>query len=235
MKAENNCNLRVNAIVPTLNEEESISDLIYRLRRVGCHNILIVDGNSSDGTVDKARRLGAEVIFQNGKGKGGALREAFERGCFDGDVIMILDADGSMDPEEIPSFAEAIKSGADVAKGSRFLGTGRSEDITPMRRVGNRILTGVLNFICMTKYTDLCYGYMAFKKEALKKISPHLRSENFEIETEICIKAKDLGLNVVEVPSFERARLYGQSNLKTFKDGFRILKLILRESLLNTN
>jgi glycosyltransferase involved in cell wall biosynthesis len=175
--------------------------------------------------------LGARVIIQNGQGKGGALREAFENSCPNGDVIVIMDADGSMAPEEISLFAKAVKTGADVVKGSRFLPQGGSEDLTPMRRVGNMILTGILNFLFLTDYTDLCYGYIAFKKEALDRLSNHLVSENFEIETEICIKSKNLGLSVLEIPSFERARLYGKSNLRTFKDGLSILKLLLREAL----
>lgn len=225
--------VRVNVVIPTLNEKENIADVIFKLRQVGCQKILIVDGNSTDGTAETARRLGAEVIVQNGKGKGGALRQAFCEGCFDGDIVMILDADGSMDPAEIPSFTQMIESGADIVKGSRFLPTGQSEDMTPMRRVGNTILTGVLNFIYFTKYTDLCYGYMAFRKEALKELAAHLESQNFEIETEICIKAKELGLRIVEVPSFEHRRRSGATNLRSFKDGFRILSLILRESLMN--
>jgi hypothetical protein len=83
----------------------------------------------------------------------------------------------------------------------------------------------------LTRYTDLCYGYIAFRREALKRISSRLTSNDFEIETEICIRAKELEMKVVEVPSFEHARRYGESNLNTFKDGFRILRLIVRESL----
>jgi len=231
VKAGNNGNTRVNVIIPTLNEKQNIGDIIYRLKRAGCNEILVVDGHSNDGTAEYARMLGARVIIQNGQGKGGALREAFEDSCLDGDVIVIMDADGSMAPEELSLFTEAAGNGADVVKGSRFLPRGGSEDLTPLRRVGNMILTGILNSLFLTNYTDLCYGYIAFKKEALNRLSHHLVSENFEIETEICIKSKNLGLSVLEIPSFERSRVYGKSNLRTFKDGFRILKLLLREAL----
>jgi glycosyltransferase involved in cell wall biosynthesis len=229
VNGENFGNPRVNVIIPTLNEEKNVCDVINRLRRIGCNSIFIVDGNSEDGTVESAVKLGAQVIIQNGKGKGGALRQAFEEKVIDGDIIVIMDADGSMAPEEIPLFTEAVEMGADVAKGSRYLNGGGSEDLTATRRVGNMILTGVLNFLFLTNYTDLCYGYMAFKKEALKKLSSHLKSDNFEIETEICAKSKNLGLSVVEIPSVERARRYGKSNLRSFRDGFSILKLVLNE------
>jgi glycosyltransferase involved in cell wall biosynthesis len=223
-------NVSTSIIIPALNEEKNICHIIPRLQRAGYDNILIVDGHSRDGTVEAARTLGAKVIIQNGQGKGGALREAFEDELLDGDVIAIMDADGSMDPKELPQFTEAIRNGADVVKGSRFLPRGGSEDLTPIRRVGNMILTGVLNFLFLTGYTDLCYGYIAFRREALLKLSKHLVSEKFEIETEICIKSKTLGLDVREVPSIERARHFGSSNLSTFKDGFRILKLLIHEA-----
>jgi glycosyltransferase involved in cell wall biosynthesis len=223
--------IRVNVIIPTLNEGRNIVEVINRLKQCGCHDILIVDGHSTDDTVSQAKELGARVIIQNGQGKGGALREAFADSCLDGDVIVIIDADGSMDPQELNSFIEALETGADVVKGSRFLPSGGSEDLTPVRRVGNMILTGLLNWMFLTDYTDLCYGYIAFKKEALANLSRHLTTNNFEIETEICIKSKALGLRVVEIPSFERTRRFGKSNLRAVRDGSRILKLLVGEAL----
>jgi glycosyltransferase involved in cell wall biosynthesis len=231
LKTEKDGDASISVIIPTLNEARNITEVIYKLKQVGCRDILIIDGNSVDGTSERAKRLGAKVVVQDGKGKGLALRQAFSNGYVDGDIIIILDADGSMDPEEIPSFVSAIKSGAEVVKGSRFLPKGQSEDITVMRRIGNKLLVGILNSLFLTRYTDLCYGYIAFRREALKRISSRLTSNDFEIETEICIRAKELEMKVVEVPSFEHARRYGESNLNTFKDGFRILRLIVRESL----
>jgi glycosyltransferase involved in cell wall biosynthesis len=232
LKTEDDGNAGLSVIIPTLNEASNITELIYELKKLGCRDILIVDGNSVDGTAERAKKLGVKVIMQDGKGKGAALRQAFDNGYVEGDIIIILDADGSMDPEEIPSFVSAIRSGAEIVKGSRFLPKGQSDDMTALRRVGNKLLVGILNSLFLTRYTDLCYGYMAFRREAIKRISSLLTSKNFEIETEICIRAKKLGIKVSEVPSFERARLHGESNLNSFKDGFRILKLIVRESLL---
>lgn len=231
MRRSNFGDTRVNVIIPTLNEGRNISDLIIRLRLIGCKDILIVDGHSSDDTVKTARTLGAKVIHQNGNGKGDALRQAFEGSCLEGDVVVIMDADGSMAPEEIRQFVEALRDGVDVVKGSRFLPRGGSEDLTPIRRFGNKLLTKMLNFLFLTNYTDLCYGFIAFDRKALNKLNGTLASENFEIETEICIKSKILGLKVIEIPSVERARRYGVSNLNTFRDGFKIMGLLLREAL----
>jgi glycosyltransferase involved in cell wall biosynthesis len=222
-------NTNVKVIIPARNEANTIGDIIQQLKRIGVREIVVVDGHSSDDTPQISRSLGAKIIRQNGFGKGDALRQAFWD-CLDSDIIVIMDADGSMDPEEIPLYIEAIKSGADVVKGSRFLPKGKSEDLTTLRWIGNKFLTGITNVLFLTKYTDLCYGYMAFKKDALGKLNPCLKGQNFEIETEICVKAKTLGLKVVEVPSFERVRIYGESKLRAVKDGVNILRAILLES-----
>lgn len=218
----------VTVIIPTLNEERNIAGVIEELKRIGFANVLIVDGNSKDKTVTIAEKLGVHVIHQNGHGKGNALRQAFSADGL-GSVIVMMDADGSMCPKELASFIKSLDRGVDLVKGSRFLPGGYSEDMTFIRRIGNGLFVWLVNSIWGANYTDLCYGFAAFKKEAIKKIFPHLRSMNFEIETEIFVKAKKFGLNVVEVPSIELRRKHGKSNLSAIKDGYRILKTIGKE------
>ena len=225
-------NRQITVIIPTLNEEKSIADLIKELNIGGFSNILVIDGNSTDCTAQIAKELGVNVIFQNGKGKGDALRQAFSYKALS-DWVVMLDADGSMNPVEILSFLEPLKNGVDVVKGSRFLPEGFSEDMTFFRKIGNKFFIFLVNLIWGAKYTDLCYGYAAFKKESLHKMYPHLKSKNFEIEAEIFIKAKKLGLRVEEVPSIELRRRFGKSNLDAFGDGFKILQTIIREALFN--
>lgn len=227
MKRINNSDVTV--IIPTLNEEESIAGVIRELNQIGCRNILIIDGNSRDRTIEVAKEFGVNVIPQNGRGKGDALRQAFNHDGLDGDVVVMMDADGSMNPKEILLFVEALDSGADLVKGSRFLRYGYSEDMTLIRRIGNRFFVFLVNRFWSADYTDLCYGFAAFRKDAIKKLCPYLKSRNFEIETEVFIKAKKLGLKVVEAPSIEFRRKHGKSNLSTFRDGFRILITIVEE------
>jgi glycosyltransferase involved in cell wall biosynthesis len=221
----------VRVIIPTLNERENIRDIIYQLTKMGFCDVLVVDGHSNDGTVECAQSLGARVILQNGHGKGAAVRDAFMESLNNSraDIIVMMDADGSMSPGELPSFIDAISSGADVAKGSRFLPPGSSEDLTLTRRVGNKMLTMAINLLFLTNYTDLCYGYIAFNRNAVLQLSSCLSGQAFEIETEICVKAKTLGLNVVEIPSFERLRRFGSSNLHAIRDGLTIFRLLLKE------
>ena len=158
-----------------------------------------------------------------------AIRQAFEKAS--GEIILMIDADGSMRPEEIPLFINEIYSGADVVKGSRFMDGGGSEDITLIRTIGNTFFTKLVNLIWRTNFTDLCYGYMAFKKEKIKELFPKLKSEGFSIETEIVIKSIKLGYKIVEVPSLELKRRYGLSKLNWIVDGAKILYQIFKETL----
>jgi hypothetical protein len=139
----------------------------------------------------------------------------------------MLDADGSTDPAEIPTFVQALSAGVDFAKGSRFTKGGGSSDITRFRRLGNRGLNALVNALFGTRYTDLCYGYNAFWRHCLPVMN--VDCDGFEVETLINIRIARGGLRSVEVPSFERDRIHGESNLKTFRDGWRVLWTILRE------
>jgi len=205
--------------------------VIHELKHLGFLNLLIIDGNSQDRTVTIAKKLGVKVIHQNGQGKGDALRQAFSHNRQNGDydVVVIMDADGSMNPKEIFSLIEALKERVDLVKASRFMLQGYSNDMSLVRRIGNTVFVLLVNSFWSTNYTDLCYGFAAFSKGAIEKLYPHLKSTNFEIETEMFIKAKKLELKVVEVPSVEMRRKHGKSNLNAVKDGFRILKTIVRE------
>jgi cellulose synthase/poly-beta-1,6-N-acetylglucosamine synthase-like glycosyltransferase len=221
---------RVSILIPALNEAENIEVLLNKLAAIlpGMAETTVVDGGSTDTTVRVATALGATVMLQKGTGKGDALRQAFESDHA-GDIIMVMDADGSNRPEEVPQLVAAIVNGADIAKGSRFLKEGGSTDLSFIRRIGNKFFTSVVNHAWSGEYTDLCYGFMAFRQDALQKLMPFLESVNFQIETEICIKARKLGLKVVEIPSIELKRRYGASKLRGFQDSLSIAKVVLRE------
>lgn len=216
------------AIIPTLNEEKTIGSIVER-SFLYVDNVLLIDGRSEDSTIDFAKNKGARIIFQNGRGKGSALKQAFDH--VDSEIVVILDGDGSMRPMEIPLFLKEIYSGADIVKGSRFLLGGGSEDISMLRIFGNTLFVLLVNAIYGSNFTDLCYGFIAFRKESIKKLYPLLRSKGFAIETEILIKSKKLGMKIVEVPSFELKRKFGSSNLNTFRDGLKILLIILKEAV----
>jgi hypothetical protein len=139
----------------------------------------------------------------------------------------MLDADGSADGREIPRFVDALIEGADLAKGSRFLKGGGSTDLTHLRRAGNKCLCTIVNVLYGTRYSDLCYGYNAAWVAQLRDLE--LDCAGFEVETVLNIRSAKSRLRVTEVPSFESPRLYGESNLRTFRDGWRVLTAIFRE------
>ncbi|MGA3061117.1 MAG: glycosyltransferase family 2 protein [Candidatus Bathyarchaeia archaeon] len=222
-------NLSVGVLIPARNEEKNIEDVICRLRNLGYENVLVVDGGSEDATLRTAEKNGAKVIPQVGFGKGNAMRQVLTKEYFDVDALVLMDADGSMAPEEIPVFIEALNSGADIVKGSRFLKGGNTYDMSLTRRIGNAFMMVGVNLLFSTRYTDLCYGFAVLNKRAIKELVPLLQSENFEIEAEIFIKAAEIGLNVREVPSIEFKRKYGSSNLNAVRDGLSIFTTIMRE------
>jgi glycosyltransferase involved in cell wall biosynthesis len=219
----------VGVLIPARNEEKNIKEVIFRLKNLGYENVIVVDGCSEDGTLEMAKENGAKVVRQDGLGKGNAVRQVLSNGYFDVDALVLMDADGSMAPEEIPIFMRALNSGADVVKGSRFMKGGSSYDMSLMRRIGNGLLMICTNILFSTRYTDLCYGFAVFSRQAVEKLAPILRSQNFEIEAEIFIKAAEIGLTVKEVPSTEFKRRYGSSKLNWIKDGVSIFGRIIRE------
>ncbi|MHB1963214.1 MAG: glycosyltransferase family 2 protein [Acidimicrobiales bacterium] len=218
--------LRVSVVIPALNEADNLPHVFTELP-VGLHEVVLVDGHSVDDTIEVAKRLRPDirVVLQARRGKGDALAAGFA--ACTGDVIVMMDADGSTDPKEIPRFVDALVEGADFAKGSRHLPGGGSADLTWLRRTGNRVLSLVVNLLYGTKYTDLCYGYNAFRASCLESLS--VDCPGFEVETLINIRVSQLGLKVAEVPSFEGDRINGTSNLHPIRDGLRVLRVILRE------
>ena len=232
----------VSVVVPTRNEARNLEIVLPAIAAVrpSVHEIIVVDGHSTDDTVETAHRLlpWVKVITQTRKGKGNALACGFAAAT--GDIIVMFDADGSADPAEIPSFVAALVAGADFAKGSRFTRGGGSDDITRLRRTGNAGLNGVANALFGTAYTDLCYGYNAFWADLLPllELPPvdapapaegMLWGDGFEIETVLNCRVAAAGLKITEVPSVERQRVFGETNLRTFVDGARVLRTLLAE------
>jgi glycosyltransferase involved in cell wall biosynthesis len=231
---------RVSVVIPTLNEARNLPH-VFAGMPADVHEVIVVDGHSVDDTVAIAKKLcpGVRIVMQTRRGKGNALACGFAVAT--GDIIAMVDADGSADASEIPKFVKALVEGADFAKGSRFAQGGGSSDITRLRRLGNRILIAAVNMIYKTRYTDLCYGYNAFWRHVvpvigLDPVSPcspgpdgRLWGDGFEVETLVNIRVAKAGLVITEVPSFESPRIHGVSNLNAFHDGLRVLRTILAE------
>jgi glycosyltransferase involved in cell wall biosynthesis len=215
----------VTVVIPTLNEAANIGWVLERLPG-GIHEVLIVDGRSTDGTVEAALavRPDARVVVERRPGKGAALRAGFAAAT--GSVVVMIDADGSMHPDEIPRLVAKVAEGYDVVKGSRFMAGGGTADISRTRAAGNLLLVALVNHRYGCRFTELCYGLMAMRRAVIPSMDLH--GDGFEIETEIVLGSLRQGLRVAEVPSFEAARRAGRSNLRTFRDGGRVLREVLR-------
>jgi glycosyltransferase involved in cell wall biosynthesis len=247
----------ISVVIPALNEAANLPHVLPRIPS-WAHEVVLVDGHSTDGTLDVAREVWPNhhivtreqryqerrrvvrggldqdrrgpgtvlrLVTQERRGKGAALRAGFAAAT--GDIIVTLDADGSMDGAEIIRFVSALLDGADFAKGSRFLPGAGSADITRFRRAGNTVFTKLTNVLYGTSYTDITYGYNAFWSRYKSFLDIPCDGFSYEILVN-CRTAKN-GLRVAEVPSYEQVRLHGASKLNTMRDGMAVLRVILGE------
>jgi hypothetical protein len=247
-------NPRISIVIPALNEAKNLPWVLERIPE-GIDEVILVDGSSSDGTPDVALSLRSDIVVvsQFAPGKGAALAAGLVAAT--GDIVVMIDADCSMDPREIPRFVEALESGADLVKGSRYVRGAGSEDLTLLRSLGNRCLSIAANVLHGTRWSELCYGFAAMWTDILAPLDildvalppeaditdaesssargsaprPRRYGQGFEIEALLFCRAARAGLQVVEVPSWERERMHGASKLLTFRDGLRVLGAVLNE------
>lgn len=216
----------VSVIIPALNEADNLPHVLPHIPG-DVHEVILVDGFSTDDTVRVAKEIlpSIRVVTQDGSGKGAALRTGFAAAT--GDIIVMLDADGSTNPAEIPAFVGALMAGVDFAKGSRFLQGGGTADMPLYRQFGNGGLTLMVRLLFGGRFSDLCYGYNAFWRRLLPRLN--LDGNGFEIETMMNIRALQAGFKIAEIPSFEAERIYGTGRLRAIPDGWRVLKTIVKE------
>ena len=205
---------KVSIIIPTLNEEEAIEKVIRELKSCGYRNILVVDGYSEDRTVEIAKNCGAEVIYQIGHGKAAAIKTGFER--VKTPFILVMDGDGTYDPRDIERLLRtAIEGGYDEVIGYRK----DRRNIPPIHRLGNRIISTLLSLLLGHRIKDPCSGMYLLRKDVVKNLE--VTATGFDVEVEIASQVASLG-KVAEVPINYRKRI-GESKLKTYRTGFRIL------------
>jgi glycosyltransferase involved in cell wall biosynthesis len=219
--------LRISVVIPAHNEAKNLPYVLPLIPN-WIHEIILVNDHSADDTVEVALKVLPAIRIidtESGRGKGAALQTGFTAAT--GDIIVMMDADGSSDPREIPRFIEALLAGAYFAKGSRFIGDGGSSDITSLRRFGSEVLIWIANLLFGTRSSDMFCGLNAFWKSCLDHFD--IDCSGFDVETLIILRVCKANLEIVEVPSYEHSRIHGISHFLTFRDGWRVLKMIAKE------
>jgi len=218
--------IKVSLVLPAKNEARNLAWVLEQIPDV-VDEVILVDGDSVDATTSMAQacRPDIRLVRQTRPGKGNAVRAGFLASR--GDIVVMMDADGSMSPGEIAHYVHFLNNGYDFVKGSRFVAGGGSMDITRIRRSGNSALLALVNRLYETNLTDLCYGFCAFRRRYLDHLS--LTADGFDIEAEMIVHAVQAGLRIAEVPSLELPRRSGRSNLRAIRDGQRVLNVILRD------
>ncbi len=202
-------------LIPTLDEEETIGMVISGFKSEGFENIFVMDGNSEDSTREIAKRAGARVEIQRGRGKGAAVKQAFE--LIEDEIIVIVDGDGTYSPSEVRRLLDPIVKGeAEHVIGNRFAYGGA---FAKLHRLGNWVLNKIFGFGYGIRLNDILSGYRALTRDAVKKMN--LEMEGFEIEAEMAIESVKKGIRIKEVPiRYEKRR--GRSKLNFIRDGSKI-------------
>jgi len=217
----------VSVVMPVLDEEEAIGPCIEKIRATFASagidgEIVVCDNGSTDASVAIAERMGARVVHQPLRGYGNAYLKGFASAR--GRYLVMGDADDTYDFTMIPQFVAALEGGHQFVTGSRYLGGGEAEITALHRYFGNPALTRILNLLFGTRYTDVYCGFRAFSRETYDAIRPV--SPGMEFNLELAINAGLAGLRVHEIPIVLAPRK-GESKLRTFRDGWRSLRMML--------
>jgi len=218
-------------LVPTLDEAATIGDVVRDFRDAGYENVLVVDGGSRDDTQSVAREAGAHVVEQTGTGKGQAVREAVTEHV-DAPYVLMLDGDGTYSADDAETMLEPLMAGdADHVIGDRFADM-RAGAMTPLNRIGNRLINRAFGFIHGESFRDILSGYRAFTRESFEQM--HLTSDGFGIETEMAVECakRSIPTTVVPVTYFPRPE-GSNTNLHPVRDGGIIFLELYRRAKTN--
>ena len=212
-------------IIPAKNEAESLPSVLNELKNFNFNKIVILE-SSDKSTIESIRNYDCEILFQNEKGYGNALIQGINNAKTE--YLCIFNADGSFDPKYLDEMLELCKN-RDLVFASRYLKEAGSDDDTILTKIGNYIFSLLGNIFFSLKLSDILYTYVLGKTESFQKLD--LKSNDFCFCVEMPIKAKRLGMDITDTPSFERKRIAGKKKVNEFKDGLKILLFMIKSFL----
>ena len=217
--------MSVIVFVLTLDEIEGVSQIMPRIKKEWADRIIFVDGGSTDGTIEKAKELGFEVINQHNKGEGNACRVGTD--ATESDFVMFFSPDGNDEPEDIPRLIKKSKEGYDVVHISRFGKRSVSNDANWLERFGNNMFTFLVNSFFGGNYTDALNGFRIIKRSIWDKLKTDAQYLN--IEQQICIRLTKLKIPIYEIEGNEPARIGGERKMRPLITGAQLSYQILKE------
>lgn len=227
---------KVAVVIPCYNEAKGIAKVVkgfkhdHLLRHGFELEVIVVDNNSTDNTAEVAREAGARVIVERRKGKGNAMRTGFKNLSDDTVYVAMIDGDDTYSAKELYRLLEPLSSGfCNVVIGSRLNGKIKAGSMTTFNRMGNWVFSHLVRYFYRVNVTDVLTGYFAWKVEVIDELAPHLVSDGFAIEMEMITKMARMDCEVYSVPISYHPRS-GETNLRPFYDGYRILKMFLRNA-----
>ena len=215
----------ISMVIPVIDEIDGMKMIMPQIKNEWVDEIIIIDGGSTDGTVEEAERLGYKIIHQKTKGLGDAYKLGIE--AVKSDYILFFSPDGNHVPQDIPKMIEKINQGYDLVQINRFGKTSNSEDPGPITGFGNRMFTFLVNVFFGGRLGDTLDGFKIIKKEVLLDLKIDAKGENFE--QHICIRALKAGNSICEIEGDEPERIGGERKMKPFATGIELSKQIIQE------
>lgn len=225
--------MKTTLIVPTFNEADGVKVMMPCIKKSWVNQILIVDGGSTDGTLEYLKKHGCDFFIQKERGYGAGVREAIGRAG--GEIIIEFTPDGNSLPEKIPELTNKMKEGHDMVIASRYKDGARSYDDNTLTRFGNWFFTTLINILFGAHYTDTQVAFRAYRKSSYEKTKEQMDAKGLTWCGQLSIVFWRNGLKVAEIPADEPKRIGGKRKMNPLKTGWKIFVLILKERFRRQN